>query len=57
VLLPIAPFSETSGSFVSRRPLQSFNGVVTPAGETRPAWKVLRVLGNMLGLDRFRAEL
>ncbi|WP_287878514.1 NADH-quinone oxidoreductase subunit NuoG [Aquitalea sp.] len=54
VLLPIAPFSETAGSFVNMEgKLQSFNGVVRPLGETRPAWKVLRVLGNMLGLTGF----
>ena len=53
-LLPIAPFSETAGSFVSTEGrLQSFNGVVRPLGETRPAWKVLRVLGNLFGLTGF----
>ncbi len=50
VLLPIAPFSETSGSFVNAEGrLQSFHAVVHPLGDTRPAWKVLRVLGNLLG--------
>jgi NADH-quinone oxidoreductase subunit G len=54
VLLPIAPFTETSGSFVNAEGrLQSFNGVVRPQGEARPAWKVLRVLGNLLGLAGF----
>ena len=54
VLLPVAPFSETAGSFVNMEgKLQSFNGVVRPQGEARPAWKVLRVLGNMLSLDGF----
>ncbi|MBV8047961.1 MAG: NADH-quinone oxidoreductase subunit G [Paludibacterium sp.] len=54
VLLPIAPFSETAGSFVNMEGrLQTFNGVVRPLGETRPAWKVLRVLGTMLGLAGF----
>ncbi len=54
VLLPIAPFSETAGSFVNMEgKLQPFNGVVRPLNETRPAWKVLRVLGNMLGLSGF----
>ena len=54
VLLPIAPFTETAGTFVSTEgAIQSFNGVVRPLGETRPAWKVLRVLGNLLGLDHF----
>ncbi|QEL54154.1 NADH-quinone oxidoreductase subunit NuoG [Chromobacterium paludis] len=54
VLLPIAPFSETAGSFVNMEgKLQTFNGVVKPLGEARPAWKVLRVLGNMLSLAGF----
>jgi NADH-quinone oxidoreductase subunit G len=54
VLLPIAPFTETSGSFVNAEGrLQSFVGVVRPLAETRPAWKVLRVLGNLLGLAGF----
>jgi len=57
VLLPVAPFSETAGSFVNMEgSLQSFNGVVRPLGETRPAWKVLRVLGNMLGLAGFEQD-
>ncbi|MDR7272019.1 NADH-quinone oxidoreductase subunit G [Pelomonas saccharophila] len=54
VLLPVAPFTETSGSFVNAEGrLQSFVGVVRPLAETRPAWKVLRVLGNLLGLPGF----
>ena len=57
VLLPIAPFSETSGSFVNAEGrLQSFHAVVKPLAETRPAWKVLRVLGNLLGLGGFAQE-
>lgn len=57
VLLPIAPFSETSGSFVNAEGrLQSFHAVVRPLGETRPGWKVLRVLGNLLGLSGFDAD-
>ncbi len=52
VLLPIAPFTETSGSFVNAEGrLQSFHAVVRPLGDTRPGWKVLRVLSNLLGLD------
>jgi NADH-quinone oxidoreductase subunit G len=51
VLLPIAPFTETSGSFVNAEGrLQSFHAVVRPLGETRPAWKVLRVLANLLNV-------
>ncbi len=57
VLLPIAPFTETSGTFVNAEGrVQSFHGVVKPLGEARPAWKVLRVLGNMLGLAGFDFE-
>ncbi|MFA7240336.1 MAG: NADH-quinone oxidoreductase subunit NuoG [Sulfuricellaceae bacterium] len=51
VLLPIVPFSETSGSFVSTEGrVQSFAAAVKPLGEARPAWKVLRVLGNLLNV-------
>jgi len=51
VLLPIAPFTETSGSFVNAEGrLQSFHAVVKPLVETRPAWKVLRVLANLLDI-------
>jgi NADH-quinone oxidoreductase subunit G len=54
VMLPIAPFTETAGTFVNAEGrMQSFNGVVKPLGEARPAWKVLRVLGNLLGLTGF----
>jgi NADH-quinone oxidoreductase subunit G len=54
VLLPVSPFSETSGTFVNcEGRAQSFNGTVKPLLETRPAWKVLRVLGNILGLSGF----
>ncbi len=57
VLLPIAPFTETPGTFVSAEGrVQSFHAVVKPLGQTRPAWKVLRVLGNMLGLPGFAFE-
>jgi NADH-quinone oxidoreductase subunit G len=53
-ILPIAPFTETAGTFVScEGRVQSFNGVVRPLGEARPGWKVLRVLGNELGLAGF----
>ena len=57
VLLPIAPFTETSGSFVNAEGrVQSFHAVVKPAGEARPAWKVLRVLGNMLDVQDMAFE-
>ncbi len=57
VMLPIAPFTETSGTFVNAEGrVQGFHGVVKPLGDTRPAWKVLRVLGNILGLAGFDFE-
>ncbi|HTQ01187.1 MAG TPA: NADH-quinone oxidoreductase subunit NuoG [Casimicrobiaceae bacterium] len=57
VMLPISPFTETAGSFVScEGRLQDFYGVVKPYADTRPGWKVLRVLGTMLKLAGFDAE-
>ncbi len=57
VMLPIAPFTETSGTFVNiEGRVQGFNGVVKPRGDARPAWKVLRVLGNVLNLGGFDYE-
>jgi NADH-quinone oxidoreductase subunit G len=53
-MLPISPFTETAGTFVNTEGrAQTFNGVVKPLGDTRPAWKVLRVLGNLLNLLNF----
>ncbi len=57
VMLPIAPFTETSGTFVNTEGrVQSFKGAVAPRGETRPGWKVLRVLGNLLDVGGFDYE-
>ncbi|MDB5884714.1 MAG: dehydrogenase subunit [Polaromonas sp.] len=57
VLLPIAPFTETPGTFVNAEGrVQSFHAVVKPRGDTRPAWKVFRVLANLLGLPGFGFE-
>ncbi|MDO8348410.1 MAG: NADH-quinone oxidoreductase subunit NuoG [Rugosibacter sp.] len=54
VLLPVSPFTETSGTFVNTEGrAQSFYAAVKPQAETRPAWKVLRVLGNLLELAGF----
>jgi NADH-quinone oxidoreductase subunit G len=54
VLLPIAPFTETAGTFVSTEGrVQGFHACAPPRGEARPAWKVLRVLGNLLGRPGF----
>ncbi|WP_332610735.1 NADH-quinone oxidoreductase subunit NuoG [Achromobacter sp. ESBL13] len=57
VMLPVSPFTETSGTFVNAQGLaQSFKGTVAPMGQTRPGWKVLRVLGNVLHLAGFDDE-
>ncbi len=57
VLLPLAPFTETAGTFVNcEGRAQSFYPVVRLAGETRPGWKILRVLGTLLGVAGFDVE-
>ena len=57
VLLPVSPFSETSGTFVNAEGrAQSFYAAGKPLGESRPAWKVLRVLGNLLEQPGFDQE-
>ena len=57
VLLPISPFTETPGTFVNAEGrVQSFHAVVKPMGDTRPGWKVLRVLANLLDLPGFDFE-
>ena len=57
VLLPSSPFTETAGTFINTEGrAQSFNGSVKPLGETRPAWKIMRVLGNLLDLAGFDFE-
>ncbi len=57
VLLPIGSFAESSGTYVNLEgEWQSFPGVAQPVGESRPAWKVLRVLGNLLGLQGFEQQ-
>ncbi|WP_298622041.1 NADH-quinone oxidoreductase subunit NuoG [uncultured Zoogloea sp.] len=57
VLLPIAPFTETAGTFVNcEGRVQSFFPVVKSLGESRPGWKALRVLGSTLGLSDFSFE-
>ena len=54
VLLPIGSFAETSGTFVNvEGRWQSYAGCIAPLGQARPGWKVLRVLGNLLGLPAF----
>ncbi|HET9653427.1 MAG TPA: NADH-quinone oxidoreductase subunit NuoG, partial [Usitatibacter sp.] len=57
VMLPVTPFTETAGTFVNMEGrVQSFNAMVRPQGDARPGWKVLRMLGSMLGLEGFDVE-
>ncbi|MDB4409358.1 NADH-quinone oxidoreductase subunit NuoG [Gammaproteobacteria bacterium] len=57
VLLPVSPFTETSGTYVNTEGCwQSFAGVASPTGDSRPGWKVMRVLGNQFGLDGFEQQ-
>ncbi|MBO0613598.1 NADH-quinone oxidoreductase subunit NuoG [Thiothrix fructosivorans] len=54
VLLPGSTFAETSGTFCNvAGQWQSFKGTTEPPGEARPTWKVLRVLGNSVGVPEF----
>jgi NADH-quinone oxidoreductase subunit G len=56
-LLPVSPFTETSGTFINTEGrIQSFFAAAKPLGETRPAWKVLRVLGKLLEQNGFDYE-
>jgi NADH-quinone oxidoreductase subunit G len=57
VILPISVFTETSGTYINNEgTIQSFAGVVPPLSEARPAWKVLRVLGNILNIEGFEYQ-
>jgi len=54
VILPLSAFTETSGTFVNADGFwQSFKGAVSPLGESRPGWKILRVLANLMNVDGF----
>ena len=54
LLLPMGTFAETSGTYVNAAGTwQSFTGVANPVGESRPCWKVLRVLGNLIDAPGF----
>lgn len=57
LLLPVGTYAETSGTFVNcETRWQSFPGIANPVGESRPGWKVLRVLGNLLDAAGFDYE-
>ena len=54
VLLPIAQFAETDGTYINNAGVwQSFDAAVQPPGDARAAWRILRVLGNQIGLTGF----
>ena len=54
LLLPIGTFAETSGTYINAAGTwQSFSGVASPVGKSRPCWKVLRVLGNLMDAEKF----
>jgi NADH-quinone oxidoreductase subunit G len=54
LLLPIGTFAATSGTFVNvAGTWQIFPGIASPIGESRPEWKVLRVIGNLLDAEGF----
>ncbi|MDD3266045.1 MAG: NADH-quinone oxidoreductase subunit NuoG [Burkholderiales bacterium] len=54
VILPITPFTETAGSYVNLEGVwQKFNGVTRPLGDSKPGWKVIRVIANRLGIEGF----
>jgi NADH-quinone oxidoreductase subunit G len=57
IILPIGTFAETSGTFVNLEGRwQSVPGAAKPVGESRPGWKVLRVLGTLLNVPGFEYE-
>ena len=54
VILPVATFAETSGTYVNMEGFwQGARGCVSPLGEARPGWKVIRVLANQFDLEGF----
>lgn len=54
IILPVATFAENSGTYVNVEGLwQSMIAAGLPMGEARPAWQVLRQLGELLGLSGF----
>ncbi len=57
VMLPVSPFVESSGTYINiEGRAQNFAAVADAQGNSRPAWKVLRVLGNLLGIKEFHYE-
>jgi len=54
VILPIASFYETSGTHINVDNIaQSYGASVKSAGESKPGWKVIKVLADLLNLEGF----
>ena len=54
VILPVATFAETSGTYVNvEGKWQSFAASAKTSDDIKPAWKVLRVMGNLLDISGF----
>jgi NADH-quinone oxidoreductase subunit G len=57
VMLPISPFTESSGTYINiEGRVQNIRPVTDLQGNSRPAWKILRVIGNLLGIKEFNYE-
>ena len=57
VILPMAPYAETSGTYINiDHTWQTVKGALSPKGEARPAWKIIRVLANLLQLKGFEFQ-
>lgn len=54
VILPMAPYAETSGTYINiDKTWQTVKGALAPFGQARPAWKIMRVLANLLHCPGF----
>ena len=54
VILPYAPYAETSGTYINiDKQWQTVSGAISPYQEARPAWKIIRVLANLLDCSHF----
>ena len=54
VMLPICPFSETSGTYINLEgTIQSFGPVTPPKGDARPGWKLICAVGKLVNADGF----
>ena len=57
VLLPMGTYVETSGTYVNLEGnWQSHTGAAQPFAESRPGWKILRVLGTLANISGFEYQ-